>query len=41
MRGMFLSQEINKTELERLDIERHNDFMGMVRGFVLNQVSDF
>ncbi|XP_062092389.1 sorting nexin 2B-like [Humulus lupulus] len=30
-------KENNKTELERLDIERHNDFMGMVRGFVLNQ----
>ncbi|PON83267.1 Sorting nexin 2A [Trema orientale] len=27
----------NKSELERLDKERQNDFMAMLRGFVLNQ----
>jgi len=27
----------NKNELERLDKERHNDFMSMLKGFVVNQ----
>lgn len=31
-------QENNRNELERLDRERHDDFMGMLKGFVLNQV---
>ncbi|XP_050148708.1 sorting nexin 2A-like [Malus sylvestris] len=30
-------KENNRSELERLDRERHEDFMGMLRGFVLNQ----
>lgn len=36
---MFLVQENNRSELERFDKERHSDFMCMLRGFVLNQVS--
>lgn len=32
-------QENNKCELERLDIERHDDFLSMLKGFVENQVS--
>lgn len=31
-------QENNRIELERVDRERHEDFMGMLKGFVLNQV---
>lgn len=31
-------QENNRSELERVDRERHEDFMGMLKGFVLNQV---
>ncbi|PSS34437.1 Sorting nexin 2B like [Actinidia chinensis var. chinensis] len=31
-------KENNKNELERLDKERHNDFMSMLKGFVVNQV---
>ncbi|XP_057474601.1 sorting nexin 2B-like [Actinidia eriantha] len=30
-------KENNKNELERLDKERHNDFMSMLKGFVVNQ----
>lgn len=30
-------KENNRNELERLDRERHDDFMGMLKGFVLNQ----
>ena len=35
--GMFL-QENNRSELERIDKERHSDFLSMLRGFVVNQV---
>ncbi|RZS12120.1 hypothetical protein BHM03_00043510 [Ensete ventricosum] len=31
-------QENNKNELERLDRERHEDFLVMLKGFVSNQV---
>jgi hypothetical protein len=31
-------KENNKNELERLDKERHDDFLGMLKGFVVNQV---
>lgn len=31
-------QENNKNELERLDKERHDDFVNMLKGFVVNQV---
>ncbi|EEF46032.1 sorting nexin 2B [Ricinus communis] len=31
-------KENNRTELERLDRERHADFLNMLKGFVLNQV---
>ena len=31
-------QDNNRCELERLDIERHDDFLGMLKGFVMNQV---
>ncbi|KAJ9553293.1 hypothetical protein OSB04_017338 [Centaurea solstitialis] len=31
-------KENNKIELERLDKERHDDFCGMLKGFVVNQV---
>ncbi|XP_050217050.1 sorting nexin 2B-like [Mercurialis annua] len=31
-------KENNKAELERLDRERHADFLNMLKGFVLNQV---
>lgn len=31
-------QEINRSELERLDRERHDDFLSMLKGFVVNQV---
>lgn len=34
-------QENNRSELERLDKERHDDFMSMLRGFVVNQVPSF
>ncbi|KAJ0705197.1 putative sorting nexin Vps5-like, AH/BAR domain superfamily, PX domain superfamily [Helianthus annuus] len=30
-------KENNKNELERLDKERHDDFFGMLKGFVVNQ----
>ncbi|CAB4271018.1 unnamed protein product [Prunus armeniaca] len=30
-------KENNRIELERVDRERHEDFMGMLKGFVLNQ----
>lgn len=30
-------KEINKTELERLDKERRDDFLSMLKGFVVNQ----
>ncbi|KAG7999159.1 hypothetical protein I3843_01G293300 [Carya illinoinensis] len=30
-------KENNRSELERLDKERHDDFMSMLRGFVVNQ----
>lgn len=32
-------QENNRSELERIDRERHNDFQSMLRGFVVNQVT--
>lgn len=32
-------QENNKNELERFEKERHDDFLGMLRGFIVNQVS--
>lgn len=32
-------QENNRSELERIDRERHNDFQNMLRGFVVNQVT--
>ncbi|XP_052186355.1 sorting nexin 2B-like [Diospyros lotus] len=31
-------KENNKNELERLDKERHDDFLSMLKGFVVNQV---
>lgn len=31
-------QENNRFEFERLDRERHNDFLSMLKGFVINQV---
>ncbi|KAF8397195.1 hypothetical protein HHK36_016102 [Tetracentron sinense] len=31
-------KENNRTELERLDRERHEDFLSMLKGFVINQV---
>ncbi|XP_071734116.1 sorting nexin 2B-like [Rutidosis leptorrhynchoides] len=31
-------KEINKTEFERIDKERREDFVGMLKGFVVNQV---
>jgi len=31
-------QENNRSELERFDRERHDDFLGMLKGFVINQV---
>ncbi|KAM7494751.1 hypothetical protein LguiB_029360 [Lonicera macranthoides] len=31
-------KENNKNELERLDRERHDDFLSMLKGFVVNQV---
>lgn len=31
-------QENNRSELERLDRDRHDDFLGMLKGFVINQV---
>ena len=31
-------QENNRNELERLDKERHDDFLSMLKGFVVNQV---
>ncbi|OAY85729.1 Sorting nexin 2B [Ananas comosus] len=31
-------KEINRSELERLDRERHDDFLSMLKGFVVNQV---
>lgn len=31
-------QENIRSELERHDKERHDDFMSMLRGFVVNQV---
>ncbi|KAJ0978345.1 hypothetical protein J5N97_013819 [Dioscorea zingiberensis] len=31
-------KENNKNELERLDKEMHEDFLGMLKGFVINQV---
>nr|GEU75892.1 sorting nexin 2A-like [Tanacetum cinerariifolium] len=31
-------KENNKNELERLDKERHDDFFGMLKGFVVNQI---
>ncbi|XP_061351688.1 sorting nexin 2A-like [Gastrolobium bilobum] len=30
-------KENNRSELERIDKERHNDFLSMLRGFVVNQ----
>ncbi|KAK1355090.1 PX domain-containing protein [Heracleum sosnowskyi] len=30
-------KENNKNELERLDIEKHDDFLSMLKGFVVNQ----
>ncbi|KAI3735022.1 hypothetical protein L6452_14508 [Arctium lappa] len=30
-------KENNKSELERLDKERHDDFFGMLKGFIVNQ----
>lgn len=32
-------QENNKNEVERLDKQRHDDFLSMLRGFIVNQVS--
>ena len=34
-------QENIRSELERHDKERHDDFMSMLRGFVVNQVPSF
>lgn len=31
-------QENNWSELERLDKERHDDFLSMLKGFIINQV---
>ncbi|KAJ4978084.1 hypothetical protein NE237_008864 [Protea cynaroides] len=31
-------KENNRSELERMDRERHNDFLAMLKGFVVNQV---
>ena len=31
-------QENNKNELERMDKDMHNDFLSMLKGFVVNQV---
>ncbi|KAI3917342.1 hypothetical protein MKW98_027261, partial [Papaver atlanticum] len=31
-------KENNRSELERLDKERHDDFLSMIKGFVMNQV---
>ncbi|CAA6654692.1 unnamed protein product [Spirodela intermedia] len=31
-------KENNRSELERLDRDRHDDFLGMLKGFVINQV---
>ncbi|ONK77125.1 uncharacterized protein A4U43_C02F3350 [Asparagus officinalis] len=31
-------KENNRNELERFDRERHDDFLGMLKGFVINQV---
>ncbi|KAI3986918.1 hypothetical protein MKX01_014619 [Papaver californicum] len=31
-------KENNRSELERLDRESHNDFLSMIKGFVINQV---
>ena len=36
-----LMQENNRNELERFDEERHADFLNMLKGFVLNQVTFF
>lgn len=33
-------QKNNRSELERIDQEKHIDFMNMLRGFVINQVAD-
>lgn len=34
----FYLQNNNRNELERLDKEKHDDFVGMLKGFVVNQV---
>lgn len=31
-------QDNNKNEFERLDKEKHNDLLNMLKGFVVNQV---
>lgn len=36
-----LLQENNRNELERLDRERHDDFLSMLKGFIINQVYFF
>lgn len=33
-----IMQENNRSELERLDRERNDDFLSMLKGFVINQV---
>nr|XP_029120604.1 sorting nexin 2A [Elaeis guineensis] len=38
LRGYERIKENNKTELERLDRERRDDFVTMLRGFLVNQV---
>lgn len=35
---IVVMQENNNNELERLDRERHEDFLVMLKGFVSNQV---
>lgn len=32
-------QENNRNELDRLDRERREDFLSMLKGFIVNQVS--
>ncbi|KAJ0979284.1 hypothetical protein J5N97_014758 [Dioscorea zingiberensis] len=38
LRGYERIKENNRVELERLDKERHDDFLAMMKGFVVNQV---
>lgn len=34
-------QENNKNEIERLEKERHEDFLNMLKGFIVNQVFSY